>query len=181
MGLFDNPEERARKANLKKLEDKRVAFAEQLAKEGFTPEKMLFAQTMNGGFVALCHFRGQYCLVVSPGFGTDEPFVLERYDTLKYTMQPVHVKSEGMAGIFGFGKKGEEGADFIITRTDGSEAHMPFVAGRNGWMEFKLAKNPLLRTQRRRGDANLVWEFKPLDRSTVAHAIDVARTYFPEA
>ena len=30
MGLFDNAEELARKAGLKKLEDKRVAFAQQL-------------------------------------------------------------------------------------------------------------------------------------------------------
>jgi hypothetical protein len=77
MGLFDSAEEQARKANLKKLEDRRVAFAQRLARQGFAPEKMLFAQNDNGGFTALCRTGGKYWLVISPGFGTDDPSVLE--------------------------------------------------------------------------------------------------------
>ena len=34
MGLFDNAAEQERKANLKKLEDKRLAFAQELEDEG---------------------------------------------------------------------------------------------------------------------------------------------------
>lgn len=179
MGFFNSPEEQERKARLKALEDKRVAFAQQLAREGFAPEKMLFAQTMNGGFVSLCRANGKYCLIISPGFGTDEAFVKEEYDRLDYSIQDVFVKAEGMGGIFGFGKKAEQGVEFVIARADGGEARMPFIAGRNGWMEAKLAKNPLLKTQRRRGDSNLVWDFKPLDHSTVQRAIEVAKGYFP--
>jgi hypothetical protein len=54
MGFFDNPEEQERKAKLKAMEDKRVAFAQRLAKEGFAPQRMLLTQSANGGFVALC-------------------------------------------------------------------------------------------------------------------------------
>ena len=178
MGLFDGPDEQARKAKLKALEDKRVAFSQELARQGFAPERMLFAQTENGGFVGLARDGGQYCLVISPGFGTDEDFVLERYDRLDWRAEEVHVASEGMGGIFGFGKKAEIGVEFIITRHDGSEAKMPFVGGRNGWLECAAAKNPLLKTRRRRGDANLVWDFRPLDKTAVSGALKVARRYF---
>ena len=75
MGLFDNAEELARKAGLKKLEDKRVAFAQQLDQQGFAPERMLFAQNENGGFTALSRFGGKYWLIISPGFGTDDDFI----------------------------------------------------------------------------------------------------------
>ena len=44
MGFFSSPEEAERKAKLKKMEDKRLAFAEALQAKGFRPEKMLFSQ-----------------------------------------------------------------------------------------------------------------------------------------
>jgi len=82
VGFFNDPAEMERKENLKALEDKRMAFAEKLAREGFAPEKMFFVQTGNGSFVSLSVFKGKRCLVIAPGFGTDEDFVLERYDAL---------------------------------------------------------------------------------------------------
>ena len=178
MGLFDSPEELARRASLKQLEDKRVAFAQALARQGFAPERMLFAQNDNGGFTGLGRFNGQYWLIISPGFGTDEEFVLERYDALNWRVEEVFVKSEGMGGIFGFGKKAEIGRDYIITRHDGTEARMPFVCGRGGWLEVPLAKNPLLKTQRRRGDANVVWDMRPLDRTAVDRTLEIVEQYF---
>lgn len=179
MALFDSAEERERKENLKRLEDKRVAFAQQLTRQGFAPENMLFAQSMNGGFTALCRFNGQYWLVISPGFGTDDDFVLESYDELNYRVEDIHVKSEGMGGIFGFGKKAEDGREYWIKRHDGSEALMSFVSGRGGWLDCPLKKNPLIKTQRRRGDANLVWDLKPLDRTDAARVQEIAARYFP--
>ena len=178
MGLFDSAEEQARKAGLRKMEDKRVAFAQQLARQGFAPEKMLFAQNDNGGFTALCRFAGKYWLIISPGFGTDDDFILESYDALDWRVEKVLVKSEGMGGIFGFGKKAEEGNEYFIRRHDGSEARMPFVSGRGNWFEVPLAKNPLLKTQRRRGDANVVWDMKPIDRTQVGRVLEVVRPYF---
>lgn len=178
MGLFDNEEELVRKANLKALEDKRLAFAGELSRQGFAPEKMLFAQTANGGFAAICRFGGKHCLIVSPGFGTDEDFTIERFDALNLRRKEVRIKSEGMGGIFGMGKKAEIGTEYYVTRSDGSEVCLPFVCGRNSWMECKLAKNPLLRLQRRRGDANVVWDLQPIDRTTVDRVLEVAETYF---
>ena len=178
MGWFDNPEEQARKARLRELEDKRVAFAAKLAQQGFAPERMLFAQNDNGGFTALCRFKGKYWLVVSPGFGAPEDFALEGFDTLDWRVEEVRVGAEGMGGIFGFGKKAEIGREYLIRRQDGSEARMPFVSGRGNWLEATLQKNPLLRTQRRRGDANLVWDMQPLDRTAVDRVLEIAQSYF---
>ena len=178
MGIFNSPEDIERKANLKKLEDKRLAFVQQMLREGFAPERMLFTQTDRGGFLALCRDKGKYCLIVSPSFGGDEEYVVERYDRLDYARVDVHVKGEGMAGLFGLGKKGEHGVEYVITRADGSEARMGFVVNRNSWLEAELSKNPLLKAKRRRGDANLVWDFRPLDMGTLDHAVEVAEGYF---
>ena len=180
MGLFNNPEEQARRAKLKAMEDRRVAFAQRLAREGFAPERMLFAQTANGGYAAVCREKGQFCLIVSPGLGTDEDFALERFDAPRCRVQEVYVAPEGMGGIFGFGKKSERGMEYIVTRLDGSEVSLPFVMGRNGWMEVTLARNPLLKTQRRRNDANIAWDMRPLDGAELEKALRVAKTYFPE-
>ena len=180
MGLFDGPEELERKANLKKMEDKRVAFAQRLAREGFAPERMLFSQNDNGGFTGLARYNGQYWVVVSPGFGADDDYVLERFDTLNYRTSEVHVKSEGMGGIFGFGKKAEIGREYFIALPGGDEAKLSFVCGRNNWMDVALNKNPLLKTQRRRGDANLVWDMNPLDRTQVERVLATVETFFAE-
>ena len=180
MGLFNGPEEMERKANLKKLEDKRLALAQQLARDGFAPERMLFAQAENGGFTAVCRFEGQFWVIVGPGFGSDDAYIVEHFDAPDYTLQNIRVKPEGMGGIFGFGKKGEMGVEYVIRLRDGGEARLPLVAGRNGWLETNLAKNPLLKTQRRRGDANVVWDFKPLDFSSIEYAMKTAEGYFTE-
>jgi len=179
MGLFSGPEEQERKAKLKMFEDKRLAFAQQLDKRGFKPEKMLFAQAGNGGFISVCNFEGKQWLIISPGFGAeDEDYVLESYDRFDVRRQEVHVKSQGMGGILGFGKKGEHGAEYVITRADGSEIAMPFVFGRNGWCEFPLKKNPFLSLRRRRGDANIVWEMRPLDNAAIGKVLEIADGYF---
>ena len=178
MGLFSGPEEQERKARLKSFEDKRVAFAEKLERQGFKPDKMLFAQSDNGGFVAVCRFEGKLWLIASPGFGTEEDYVLAPFDVSNVRREEVLVKSEGMGGILGFGKKGERGVEYVITLSDGSEVKMPFVFGRSGWAEFVLKKNPLLPTRRRRKDANIVWELTPIDNAHLEKIIALADSYF---
>ena len=177
MGFFSDPGEAERKEKLKILEDKRVAFAQALANKGFRPEKMLFAQTDNGGFTAVARFGGKQWLVVSPGLGTDENFYLEISPRLDVRKEEVLVKSEGMGGIMGFGKKGERGTDYVIARADGGEARLPFVYGRSCWAEFELKKNPLLSVKRRRGNANLVWDLHPVDATALDKIRAIADSY----
>lgn len=177
MGLFSDPNEQARKDSLRKLEDKRLALAEKLDKQGFKPETMLFAQSDNGGFVAVCRYNGRQWLIVGPGFGTDEEFIVADSDRFDVRKEEVLVKSEGMGGIMGFGRKGEHGAEYVVTLPDGREVRMPFVFGRNGWGEFPLKKNPLLSTKRRRKDANLVWDLTPIDNAKIQQIMALAEGY----
>ena len=163
MGLFSDPGDAERREKLKQLEDKRIAFAQRLSDEGFRPGTMLFAQTENGGFTALCRFEGKQWLIISPGLGTDEDFRLEAQERFDVRREEILVKSEGMGGMLGFGKKGERGVDYVFALPDGGEAHLPFVFGRSCWAEYTLKKNPLLGLKRRRGNANVVWDLKPVD------------------
>ena len=180
MALFDSMEDQARKQKLKQLEDKRLAFAQKLSAQGFAPEDMLFAQRDDGGFTAISRFDGRHWVIVGPAFGSDDDFSLIPLDTLSYRAQEVFQKAEGMGGIFGFGKKAQVGVEFMIALPDGSEACMPLVSGRTGWLRANLKKNPLLKTKRRRGDANVVWDFHPMDRSELEAALRAATAYFPE-
>lgn len=179
MALFDSAAEQERRENLRKLEDKRLAFARTLEQQSFAPERMLFAQTENGSFVSLSRDGGGYAVVVGPAFGSDEDFRLVRMDALEVRRQDVNVASEGMGGIFGFGKKAQVGVEFVITLPGGEEVKMPFVGGRSSWMERERRKNPLLSTKRRRGDANLCWDMMPLDKAGVSKALVAAARYFP--
>ena len=177
MGFFSDPGDAERRENLKQLEDKRVAFAQALSNKGFKPERMLFAQTENGGFTAIARFGGKQWLVASPGLGTDEDFRLEISEHFDVRKDEVLVKSEGMGGMLGFGKKGERGVDYVVSCPDGFEAHLPFVFGRSSWAEFELKKNPLLNVKRRRGNANVVWDLKPVDAVALEKLIALADGY----
>lgn len=180
MALFGSAEEQARKDKLRRLEDKRLAFAQRLSAQGFAPEEMLFAQGADGGFTAVSRFGGKVWLIEAPAFGSDGDFSLTPMDALDYRSEEVFQKSEGMGGIFGFGKKAEIGVEFVIAMPEGREARMSFVSGRTGWLRTNLKKNPLLKTRRRRGDANVVWDFHPMDRSELDAALRAAAEYFPE-
>ena len=39
--------------------------------------------------------------------------------------------------------------------------------------------NPLLKTQRRRGDANVAWDMRPLDASAIKTALKSVAEFFP--
>ncbi|MBR0367812.1 MAG: hypothetical protein IJH86_05395 [Clostridia bacterium] len=177
MGLFSDPGDAERREKLKQLEDKRLAFAQMLANRGFKPETMLFAQTENGGFTALAKFGGKQWLVISPGLGTDEDFRLETQARFDVRKEEILVKSEGMGGMLGFGKKGERGVDYVFALPDGGEAHLPFVFGRSCWAEYAFKKNPLLGLKRRRGNANVVWDLKPVDNTELDRIVALADSY----
>lgn len=162
MGLFSNPAEEARKNNLKQMEDARLRFAQRMHSEGFRPERMLIVSTGRGGYAALCRHAGQVCLIVSPDFGAPGEFVLETYEILPARREDFYQPAEGLGGIFGFGKKPSVGFRLIISRPSG-DFEIPFITNHSA-ASIYTAKNPLLSTTRRRGDANLVWDLQPMDR-----------------
>lgn len=164
MAFFDNKSEQERKQNLKNLEDKRLAFAERLAAEGVLPERTLFAQH-DGGFVGLAHDGKDLFLLTGPGPSSEDDFTCERFSGgLPFRFEEVQIKSQGMGGILGFGKKGGYGFNLIVTRPDGTEASLSLVAGQNSYLETADRKCSLFSTKRKRGNANFVWDFAPIER-----------------
>ena len=178
MPLFDNNAEKQRKENLKILEDRRVLFAEKLEKMNFKPERMLFCSCEDGSFTALSRHNGKYAVIVGPSFGTDADFSIDIQDTLQIEREDVFEKGTGLNGAFGFGTKGAKGFTLHISLSDGSVVKLPIVAGRNSWMECPLKKNPLLKTKRRRGDANIIWDMMPIDPGSLSKIENIMATYY---
>ena len=86
----------------------------------------------------------------------------------KYDVYPIYITKDGEMEVLSLlgnltRKDGQPYLHLHITLSDGSVADMPVVAGRTSWMEASLRKNPLLKTKRRRGDANIVWDMMPID------------------
>ena len=178
MPLFDQNAEKQRKENLKKLEDQRVRFAEKLEKMNFAPERMLFCSSEKGSFVALSRVNGKYAVIVAPAFGADDDFILDIQDSLQIEREDVYEKGTGLNGAFGFGTKGAKGFNLHITLTSGEVAKMEIVAGRTSWLEVPLKKNPLLKTKRRRGDANVIWDLMPIEPGSLVKIENALATYY---
>lgn len=164
MALFNNAEEQERKEKLRYLEDRRQAFAERCEKEGFKPERMLFCSDESGRFAAMSRSGRQYTVIVSPAFGDREgDFRMVTLDELHYEKEEIYIKGEGLNGMFGFGKKPARGFNLFVELPD-ETAKFEIVAGRTTFLLVnKYAQNPLLKTKRRRGDANVIWDFMPID------------------
>ena len=178
MPLFDSNAEKLRKENLKSLEDRRLRFAEELQQKGFKPEKMLFCSTEGGQFVALARHNGKVAVVVSPVFGKEGEFVIEYHDALQWEKEEVFEKGTGLNGAFGFGTKGARGFLLHITLGDGSVANLHVVAGRTSYLETDYKHNPLLKTKRRRGDANIIWDLAPIEVGQLRKIEDRLMSYY---
>ena len=178
MPLFDTSAEKQRKENLKLLEDRRVLFAEKLEKMNFQPERMLFCTCEDGSFTALARHNGKFAVVIGPAFGSDADFIIDVQDAPQYEREEVFEKGTGLNGAFGFGTKGAKGFNLFISLSDGSTVKMPVVAGRNSWLECPLKKNPLIKTKRRRGDANIIWDMMPIDPGSLPKIENIMATYY---
>lgn len=162
MGFFSGPEEDARRQRLKEMEDRRLAFAREMAHAGFAPERMLLLSTERGNLLGICRDGGALGLIVGPELGSESEFVLRRPARFRCRRREVLEPATGLGGALGFGTKGAFG--FVCTLvTDEGEIALPVVANRGGAL-LCGRKNPLLSTKRRRGDANVVWDIPPIER-----------------
>ena len=179
MALFNNEAEQERKAGLRYLEDRRIALAERCAKEGFKPERMLFCSDQVGSFAALARDGKRYVVIASPVFGDAEgDFRMETLDELHYEKEEVLIKGQGLNGMFGFGTKPARGFILSVEMSE-SIAKFEFVAGRTTYLVVnKYGQNPLLKLKRRRGDANVVWDFMPIDTPHIEKIEKELDTYY---
>ncbi len=178
MALFNSDSERQRKENLKRMEDERLRFAQEMDARGFRPERMFFCSREDGSFVALALHEGKLALIDAPKFGTDGKFTLDLLDAPQCDREDVFEKGTGLNGAFGFGTKGARGFNLFIRNSDGLFVKVPVVFGRNSWMEAPYKKNPLLRTRRRRGDANVMWDFTPIDSQSLKKIESMLQDYY---
>lgn len=157
--LGGNDKERARKASLKELEDKRIAFAEANAE--LRIDRALLVQ-FGGGFKGVGLGPKGIYLFTGPGPGDQEDFTVARYDRCRARLRDEKIAPEGAAGILGFGKKGGQGYTLSVEVEDmGFE--LTFVSGYNFLMEITPSmKNPLLDPKRRPGNANIVWDMRSI-------------------
>ena len=162
MGFFIGPEEDASRRNLTDMENKRLAFAGEMARVGFAPERMLLLSTERGNLLGICRDGGALCLIVGPELGAEDDFVLWRLEHSRVRREEVIEPATGLGGALGFGTKGAFGFVCTICADEGEFA-LPVVAHRGGALVCGK-KNPLLSTKRRRGDANVVWDIPPIER-----------------
>lgn len=159
MGLFQSPAEEARRANLRALEDRRLAFLPQLENAG----EMLLTLTERGSVRALGRIGGVPCAIIAPEFGTGEDFLKIPLPGCSWRREPFLERGTGLGGALGVGKKG--GVGFVLTlEAPGGEWELPFIAGRSSCLICAPKRNPLLVSHRRRGDSNPAWELKPLEK-----------------
>lgn len=178
MPLFNTDAERQRKENLKRLEDKRLRFAQEMEARGFRPERMFFCSREDGSYVALAKHEGRFALIDAPRFNDEGDFVLRLSDSPRFEREEVFEKGSGLNGAFGFGVKGARGFNLYVTLDGGERVLVPVVFGRTSWMESNYRKNPLLQTKRRRGDANIVWDFRPIDNTTLTRIEAMLDEYY---
>ncbi|MEA4899818.1 hypothetical protein ACH6CV_08580 [Bacillota bacterium Meth-B3] len=166
MGWFDSPEERQRKDNLRLLEDKRVAFAKRLREMGLKSDRALYCQ-VGGGFhgIALC--GNQFVYITGPAPGEDADFTASVHSGVSIQTEQVTVPSEGMGGILGFGKRGAQGYRLHLHFPDGTDGELELLSGMNCVYEHDKGTDLLFDAGRRRGDANFVWNFRPIEPRAV--------------
>ena len=162
MPLFNSDAEKQRKEKLKLMEDRRIRFAESLDRQGFRPERMFFCSREDGSFVALARHEGRFAVIEAPRFGDDVDFTIDIQDAPRYEREEVYEKGSGLHGAFGFGTKGANGFNLLVTTSEGALVKVPVVNGRNSWLEAPYKKNPLLSKKRRRGNANVAWDLVPI-------------------
>lgn len=162
MRWFGGNKERKRLEGLKLLEDKRLAFADEMKTRGIKFERALLVQS-GGGFEGIAFAGTELYLLSGPAPGDAEgEFCAERITGAKVGFEPFEVPAEGGGGILGFGKKGGHGYQIVI-ESGGGQRRIQLVPALQCVMELREGRElALTSTQRRRKDANFVWDFVAL-------------------
>lgn len=163
MSLFKNSQEMQRLANLKRLEDKRLAFARKMREDGVRFGSALLVQS-GGGFMGIGLSGSDVYLLGGPApIDEQGEFKAEKITGADMRFEPHTIPGEGAGGVLGFGKKGGRGYMLVIDRPDAERLEIEFVPALQCMYESVNGDLPLLSETRRRKDANFVWEFRPLE------------------
>lgn len=170
MGLFSDPKEQQRLQSLQRLEDKRLIFARELKQRGIEIRHALLVQ-VGGGFKGLGSSGSALYLLSGPAPGEDADFKIEEISGCPVRFDPYSIPGEGGGGILGFGKKGGVGYMVVIRRADGTEEQFEMVSSLQCVMEIEDKPLPLTSEVRRRGNANVVWDFSPVNARSLSKMV----------
>ena len=159
MGLFSTPQDKARKANLTALEDKRLRFLKDVQDFG----EMLLTITERGSLRGLGLVNQKPCAIIAPELGSEEEYQLIPLTGCTYRKEPFFEAGTGLGGAFGLGQKGGVGFTLIL-ETEQGEWELPYIYHKSSCMICAPKKNPMLSGKRKKGDANPAWELPPIER-----------------
>lgn len=158
---------KARIAALAALEQKRLAFAEEVQNLGLGQTLLVEHE---GGFVGVTiDGNGLMYVLKGPAPGSCDMFLLSPLKNCRVRMETRLEEAEGAGGFMGMGKKGGEVLRLI------------FFEGEHDWLALELMPDvtcylfspdcPLTSTNRRRNNANIVWDFRPQCRENCISAL----------
>lgn len=171
MGLFNNPKEQQRLLNLQQLEDKRLIFARELKQRGINIDRALLVQT-GGGFKGIGMHKSDVYLLEGPAPGEDADFKIDVITGMPIRFEPFVIPSEGGGGLLGFGKKGGHGYLMCIGNPDGTEQQIHMVSALQCIYEEQEQELTLLSEKRRKGNANFVWDFTPIQNKQLDKIVE---------
>ena len=159
MAWFQSEKDRQRIAQLSALEDKRIAFARDIAAKGLHFERALLVQ-VGGGFEGIGLAAGNAYLLTGPApVDEDGQFICEALPNVRASFEPFAIEGDGMNGMLGMGKKGGRGKKLVL-HWDGGEREIEFVHALQMIYELKPGESfPLLNANKNPKDYNFVWDF----------------------
>ncbi len=162
VGLFQNEQELQRLAGLRSLEDRRLQFADEMRRQGICFSRVLLAQA-GGGFMGLALSEGRVFLLGGPTPGDELPFTIEDVTNCRISFVPHSIPSEGMAGLLGMGGKRGGRGYLLVIESGENRREIEVLAGHQCVYTLEKGELPLLNPDRRKRDANFVWDFRPID------------------
>ncbi len=154
-------------AALAVLEQKRLAFAEEV-------QSLLLGRTLliehEGGFVGVAIGEGGRLFVLNgPAPGSEDPFTLNPLENCRSRIETRFEESEGAGGFMGMGKKGGEVLRLIFFEGQRDRLTLELIPDVTCYLFSPGC--PLTNQNRRRNNANIVWDFRPQTRENCMSAL----------
>lgn len=157
----------ARIAALAALEQKRLAFAGEVRK--YRLGRSLLTE-QDGGFIGVAEGEGGSRFAVSgPAPGCEGEFTIRPLFICKARVETRFEEPEGAGGYMGVGKKGGEVLQLVLFEDNGEQFKLELMPDVTCFLFSPEC--PLVDSNHRRKNANIVWNFRPQGREACISAL----------